>query len=408
MPKYHPWQLQVGDLPGKWNRREIVPDPEWQRGYIWKLKDEQLLIDSILINMPIPKLYFTQDWDPKKQANIHNAIDGQQRLTAIYRFLTNQFPIEIEGKEYRFKDLDQDTIKKITSYELHGHALTDYTLANVTFLFERLNRTGIKLTNMENWKSKYTNTNILKMIIGISDEHKKYYYDVIYTQENVYRFLHLDDIVDICHSISHEGVAGGSKKDLGEFLEQNKHISNVDTNQMKKRYRKVVNILKEILPKAELQATFFARRTHFISLFMAILFMSSGYYLLGQVDQLKADLIQFINNPPDEYRKSVLGGIRQKEKRVKRVELISEVLKKSAIELDKKRHFDHSLKVKLWHLPDGHKCQICHKPIHEFHSATVDHKIPWAKGGKTEESNAQIAHKSCNKKKRDEYEKYIT
>lgn len=409
MPEYHPWQLQVGDLLGKWNRGEIVPDPEWQRGYIWKLKDEQLLIDSILIKMPIPKLYFTQDWDPKKQANIHNVIDGQQRLRAIQRFLTNKFPVRIEGKEYYFKDLDRDTVKKITSYELYGHALTDYKLDDVTFLFERLNRTGIKLTNMENWKSKYTDTNVLKMLFGISDEHKKYYHDVIYTEENVHRFLHLDDIVDICHSISHEGVAGGSKKDLDDFLKEVKvkDISNTDANQIKNRYRKVVNSLKEILPKAELQATLFAKRTHFISLFMAILFMSSKYYLLGQVDQLKVDLTQFINNPPDEYRESVLGGIRQKEKRVKRVELISAVLKKHAIELDKKRSFDPSLKMKLWHLPGGHECQICHKPIHEFHSATVDHKMPWAKGGKTEESNAQIAHKSCNKKKRDEYEKYI-
>jgi len=176
---------------------------------------------------------------------------------------------------------------------------------------------------------------------------------------------------------------------------------------MKTQYRKVVNILKETFPKAELQATPFAKRTHFISLFLAILFMSSKYYLLGQVDRLKADLIQFINNPSDEYRKSVLGGIRHREKRVKRVELISAVLKKQVIELDKKRSFDPSLKMKLWHLLGGHECQICHKPIHEFHSATVDHIIPWAKGGKTEESNAQIAYQSCNRKKRDQYEKYV-
>lgn len=407
MPTYHPWLLQVGDLPGKWNRREIVPDPEWQRGYIWKLKDEQLLIDSILRDMPIPKVYLAQDWDPHKQANIHSVVDGQQRLTAIYRFLTNKFPIEIDAKEYYFKDLGREKQEKITSYELYGHALTDYTLLDVTFLFERLNRTGIKLTNMENWKSKYTDTNVLKMMVGISEEHRKYHHDVIYTQENLHRYLHLDDIVDACHSISHEGVASGNKKDLGDFLEQYRDISSTDANRMKTQYRKVVNILKEIFPKAELQAIPFAKRTHFICLFLAILFMSNKYYLLGQVDRLKADLIQFINNPSDEYRESVLGGIRHREKRVKRVELISAVLKKHAIELDKKRSFNPSLKMKLWHLPGGHECQICHKPIHEFPRGTVDHITPWAKGGKTEESNAQIAHQSCNKKKRDECEKYV-
>ena len=46
--------------------------------------------------------------------------------------------------------------------------------------------------------------------------------------------------------------------------------------------------------------------------------------------------------------------------------------------------------------------------MYKFGDATVDHINPWAKGGKTEESKAQMAHKICNRKKRDEYEKYIT
>ncbi|MGB2827691.1 MAG: DUF262 domain-containing protein [Dehalococcoidales bacterium] len=407
MVNYHPWLLQVGDLPGRWDRGEIKPDPEWQRGYIWKLKDEELLIDSILRSIPIPKFYLTQDFDSHKKANVHNVIDGQQRLTAIYRFLTNKFPIKIDGKEYYFKDLDKAKVEKITSYELHGHTLTDWTLPDVTFLFERLNRTGILLTNMEAWKSKYTQTDILKMVMDISEEHKKYYHDIIYTDENLHHFLQWDDIVDICHSISHGDVSGGSKKDLGDFLEQYEPISTSDANQFKNRFRKAVNILKEILPKEELEATMFAKRTHFISLFMSILFISSKYYLLGNVGQLKTELIQFINNPSDEYSESVLGGIRHKVKRIKRVEIIFKIIKKHAIELDKKRSFDPSLKAKLWSVPGGHECQICHKSIHKFGDATVDHIMPWAKGGNTVENNAQIAHKVCNRKKRDEWEKYI-
>jgi 5-methylcytosine-specific restriction endonuclease McrA len=407
MAKYHPWLLQVGDLPGKWDRREIIPDPEWQRGYIWKLKDEQLLIDSILKGIPIPKFYLTQDFDSRKKANVHNVIDGQQRLRAIYRFLTNKFTVTIDKKEYSFGDLDEGKVKTITSYELHGHTLTDYTFTDVTLLFERLNRTGILLTNMEAWHGKYARTNILKMITDISEEHKKYYQDIIYTEENVHRFLQLDDILDICHSISHDGVAGGSKKDLEDFLEQNKDISDSDANRFKNRFRKVVNILKEILPKEELQAILFAKRTHFFSLFISILFTSSEYYLLGHTSELKADLVKFINDQPQEYKDCVVGAIRSKDKRVRRMRLLTEVLKKHAIVLDKKRAFDPSLKSKLWSVPSGHECQICHKPIHNFGDATIDHIMPWAKGGKTEENNAQIAHKVCNRKKRDEFEKYI-
>ena len=406
MVEYHPWNLIVGEVPGKWERGEIIPDPEWQRGYIWKPKDERLLIDSILRGVPIPKLYLTQDWDSEKETVVHNVIDGQQRLTALQRFLTNKFTIEFDGKEYYFKDLDKSKKEKITKYTLDGHFLTDYTLLDITFLFERLNRTGIKLSNMEDWNSKYVQTNILRMLKDIADEHKKYY-EIIYTEENMVRLLHLDDIADVCHSISHGGVTSGNKSDLEKFLEQNKNISSNDANTIKRQFRKAVAIVKDIFPKEELQSTGFGRRTHYISLFMAILFTGKDYYLLGQVDKSKKQLISFMNNQPKEYRDSVIGGIRHKERRAKRVKLLSEVLKKSAIPLDKKRNFDPSVKMKLWNMPGGHECQICHKAIKEFNQATVDHIIPWAKGGKTEEMNAQIAHSSCNKKKRDSYEKYI-
>jgi uncharacterized protein with ParB-like and HNH nuclease domain len=149
MVDYNYWELYVSDVKGKMERGELIPDPDWQRGYIWGQKDEQLLIDSILRQLPIPKFYLTEEYDVKKGASIHYVVDGQQRLKAIHRFLANKFPIDIGGKEYYFKDLDSETQKKITTYKLNGHYMTNYTQADVNFLFQRLNRTGIKLTNME-------------------------------------------------------------------------------------------------------------------------------------------------------------------------------------------------------------------------------------------------------------------
>ena len=52
---------------------------------------------------------------------------------------------------------------------------------------------------------------------------------------------------------------------------------------------------------------------------------------------------------------------------------------------------------------DGLNCQICKKPLDrrvkdEVHPeyVTFDHIVPLSKGGKTELSNLQLAHKSCN------------
>ena len=56
MVEYGNWELYLHDIKGKIDRGELKPDPDWQRGYIWNLKDEKLLIDSILKGLPIPKL----------------------------------------------------------------------------------------------------------------------------------------------------------------------------------------------------------------------------------------------------------------------------------------------------------------------------------------------------------------
>lgn len=426
MVNYNSWEMFVHDVKGKMERGELVPDPDWQRGYIWNLKDEQLLIDSIMKGIPIPLFYLTEEYDAKKGVSIHYAVDGQQRLKAIYRFMTSKVEIEIDGKKYYFKDLDGKTQKKITTYKLNGHYMTDFKQADITFLFQRLNRTGIKLTNMEVWNSEYYKTNILKMLREIYEEicgfpHKRDYRDYddsdyeklktsyaasIYTEENIKRMLPLDDIIDLCNCLKKKSVEGGSKKELESFLKLNKPISDKEASEIKSKFRKTLNNLKEIFAKQDLDASTFSKRTHFVSLFLAIGLLVDKYYILNDTMKLKEDLLDFIQNQPDKYKESVLGGIRQKAMRETRVHYLQKVIKLQAKKLDPQRFFDESVRQKLWR-KTSHICQICKKDIQSYDDTAVDHIIPWAKGGKTKESNAQLAHKKCNKSKRDKFEEFV-
>ncbi len=406
MLSYGDWSLDVSEVKGKMDRGELVPDPDWQRNYIWKAKDEELLIDSILKGLPIPKFYLTEEYDAEKGASIHYAVDGQQRLKAIHKFLSNEFAIEIEGAERLFKDLDHVTQKKITTYKLNGHYMRDYTEADVSFLFQRLNTTGIKLTNMEVWNSEYQLTPILNMIKEIYQEHKAYYEDAIYTKDNVARMVPIDDILDLCNSFTKNSVESGYKRELASFLMNYKGISQTKAAAMKSIFRKAFNNLREVLSSVDLASCAYRKRTHFLSLFLSVGLLVSRYYILAHPDQLKAGLLYFIENQPDEYRESVLGAIRQKAARVKRVNILTNVILKHAVELDTKRSFSKKLKDKFWSHHDR-VCQLCQRPIQKYGDATLDHIIPWAKGGRTEESNAQLAHVKCNQKKRDQFDPFV-
>ena len=84
-------------IPDSWNvftiqhrRSKIDPKPPYQRGPTWQEPKRQLLIDTILRNYDMPKLYLRRlargtDFE-------HEVADGQQRLRAIWDFMDGGFP----------------------------------------------------------------------------------------------------------------------------------------------------------------------------------------------------------------------------------------------------------------------------------------------------------------------------
>jgi hypothetical protein len=73
-------------------------DPDYQRmGDVWTLDKKQLLIDSIINDFDIPKIYFHDLVDYNKKSKYDYAIiDGRQRLEAVWGFIDGDFPLADE------------------------------------------------------------------------------------------------------------------------------------------------------------------------------------------------------------------------------------------------------------------------------------------------------------------------
>jgi len=61
----------------------LVLNPEWQRNFVWKLPKQRALIESMLLELPLPSLLLFKDKDTGKLF----VIDGRQRLETINRFM---------------------------------------------------------------------------------------------------------------------------------------------------------------------------------------------------------------------------------------------------------------------------------------------------------------------------------
>ena len=62
--------------------------PFYQRRERWKIERQSTLIESFIINIPVPPVFFYE-----KQLNQYEVMDGQQRFSAIKAFYGNEFAL---------------------------------------------------------------------------------------------------------------------------------------------------------------------------------------------------------------------------------------------------------------------------------------------------------------------------
>jgi len=82
------YDLVVGSLVEQIKSKDMILQPSFQRGYVWTNSTASKLIESILLNVPIPPCYLSQN-----DSFELDVIDGQQRLESIYRYMNNEFSL---------------------------------------------------------------------------------------------------------------------------------------------------------------------------------------------------------------------------------------------------------------------------------------------------------------------------
>jgi hypothetical protein len=128
----------------------IVRDPTFQRYQVWDARRKSKLIESLLLNIPIPTLFFAEDEDNKKVV-----VDGQQRLHAIKEFVDNSYALtklEVLSalNSKRFDDLTERQQRIIRNRTLRCLLISARSDAEIRFqVFERLNQGGVPLNAQE-------------------------------------------------------------------------------------------------------------------------------------------------------------------------------------------------------------------------------------------------------------------
>lgn len=124
--------------------------PNFQRGYVWNKTQASRLIESLVINCPIPVIYLSQNADETL-----SVIDGNQRINSIKLYLNDEYDLkglsaypELEGLVY--SELDPRLQRHILNRTLRCICILKDTHPQIKFdVFERLNTGSIKLSAHE-------------------------------------------------------------------------------------------------------------------------------------------------------------------------------------------------------------------------------------------------------------------
>ena len=152
-------EYDLETLVKKIQKKIIKLNPDYQRNHRWDNKESSRLIESLILNIPIPIIYLSQDIDVDEEVedgvSRYSVIDGQQRLTAIYDFMKNNYALEglevlnpLNGAYY--KDLPPFLVRRLEERTIKCLRIDSTVDPQVKYdVFERLNSGSVQLESQE-------------------------------------------------------------------------------------------------------------------------------------------------------------------------------------------------------------------------------------------------------------------
>ncbi len=160
----YPSDFTLSGIYDMWQRDDITI-PKFQREFVWTIRQSSLLIESFLLGLPIPPVFFYID-----DENKNLVIDGQQRIMSVVFFFEGFFGIEsIQGKKQifrlqglhekspyykkQFKELSESDQRKLRGTVLRAINIRQLSPTgentSIYHIFERLNTGGTPLRPQE-------------------------------------------------------------------------------------------------------------------------------------------------------------------------------------------------------------------------------------------------------------------
>jgi hypothetical protein len=401
---------------------DLDPSPPWQRKYVFDKTKASRLIESVLLDVPIPAVYLSEEEDGS-----FSVIDGQQRLSTFFFFMDNQFPagegmtefrlgglqILNELNKLRYSDLGKPLKLKIKNTPIHVIIIKKDSDDDVKFdIFERLNTGSMKLNEDELRNSVYRGPYI-DLLDELSNDST---FEKLVRKPNFKNRMLYRGMILRFFALSEKNIQfyrPSMKQYCNKELRNWRNMPKDKADEYRKRFRQSVDLCFSVFgenafrrfnpgkSEADRDGSWVASRIN-MALFdvqMCGFVMYDHSRVNGHYDEIREAMLDLMCNDR-EFSDAIelkTSGREQMGARFKKwLDTLDSITKSSP---PSPRNFSYAVKEQLF--KDDPTCKLCGNSIMAIEDAEVDHIEPYSQGGPTTLGNAQLAHRYCNRRKSD-------
>lgn len=394
-------------LYSRYKSGDLVLQPDFQRQFVWDFKKASRLIESILLDIPLPIVYLAEEED-----GTESVIDGQQRLTSCFKFIDGDF--KLSGLNVHdslnnrlFNELDKLLQKKLMQFSIRTITFQSNSDSNFKFeIFERLNTGSVPLNDQElrncvfrgpyiDFLKTLANDKEFRFILGINNLEKR-----MRDVELVLRFA------AFYHS-TYLKYQSPMKKFLNQDCATYRNISKEDKDVLQKAFKNAVGIINSLFGEKAFRRYYRGDLKQPNGSWESKQFNSSLYDILmytfakedknqvmQHIDEIREALIHLMSEDT-EFINSILLATSSVQAVTKRFDIwrltVQEII---GVGQREPRCFSMALKKEMF--KKDPTCSICGNQIAHVDDAALDHIHQYWKGGKTVPENARLTHRYCN------------
>lgn len=388
--------MTVGTVISLLDHNTINLNPVYQRTSVWKREQKVYLLDSIIRDYDVPKLYFL-----KLKDDTYDVVDGQQRIRALNEFIKGEFALTTEGFDgMRFGDLPPKVRNTINEFELHIVELTGDRWSDevIRDIFRRLQK-GTPLNPAE--KRRALTGNVSQIVAELASS-------PLFAESSQIpdsRFGYEDAAAKMLHLVLNGEKHGITAGAVEKMYEANRNIALNDKRVL------AIKRAMQFLAKAFKGNPYF-KKYSILSVTTALVELQETYSYSerhGQVadilTKVEEDRIQNDKLPAGDPRRdpelaqltAAARSDRTDHLRWRKQFYAEKLLEAKPAPLDPSRRFDKTV-LSILLRKQAKKCASCGKAV-DARTAEIDHIVAHSRGGETDIANAQLLCVECNRSK---------